>query len=82
MGNVTTPSVAGQRVTVKGTEHTVLPTEGGWLVSSATQVGFWRVRQPAPGTRSLMCPCPGWLFRGRCRHLEAVALATAAAEAA
>ena len=73
------PSVAAERVTLdEKRSYQVVPTQGGWLVSSATQEGFWKVRE-SQGSQGRTCACPGWIWRGHCRHLAAVAAVLAVA---
>lgn len=56
-----------RQVTI-GRDQVILGRDGA-LVASQSQPGFWHV------IRNGRCDCTGFAYRGRCRHLSAVAQA-------
>ncbi len=66
--------VVEQVVTVRANTYRVIPGTDGALVSSATHQGGWHL------VRDGQCDCPSSLYRRRCAHIDAVAVALGPAQ--
>lgn len=66
----------GTTVQVSGRRYQVIGDTTKAMVSSASHVNGWHV------IRNGACDCDGYKYRGRCSHLEAIAVATRPAKPA